>query len=352
MKERLGFILLMLLLLTGLSFCSKEEPVSGNQVIGLAYFLTTDDVSSITCESACSGGQIIENVGCDGSGVFTAQGVCWSTTPNPTTANNITIDKIHPDPKHFQAILTGLNSGTTYYVRAYATNSAGTIYGNELHFSTNPSVGPTVTATFYPPSISCTGVLVLGEITDDGCGALVPVIERGVCWATMVNPIIADNRGYVEKGPVAGSFRGEIDELQPATLYHVRPYFITSLGTFYGEDISFTTNPKPTVATAAVTELKQTTAKAGGNVTSTGGSFVVARGICYSTTPNPVLNGFTPFIEQEVQSFDGAGEFTCNLTNLTPGTLYYVRAFVYVMTGIEYGDVLTEYGNDYKFTTK
>ena len=131
----------MILLLTGLSFCSKEELISGDQVyvIGLPFFVITDDIHAITCRSACLGGHIIENRWCGGSDVYTAQGVCWSTTPNPTIADNRTIDKIHPDPKHFHSILYGLNYSTTYYVRAYATNSAGiTYYGIELHFSTNP----------------------------------------------------------------------------------------------------------------------------------------------------------------------------------------------------------------------
>jgi uncharacterized protein (TIGR02145 family) len=60
--------------------------------------------------------------------------------PNPTTADNKTIDNLYSVSIHFHSTITGLNSSTTYYVRAYATNSAGTVYGNELHFSTNPSL--------------------------------------------------------------------------------------------------------------------------------------------------------------------------------------------------------------------
>ena len=124
MKKRSGFFLLIILLLTGLSFCSKEELISEDQVIGLPFFLITNDVSTFSCERAYSGGQIIENEGLGGSGVFTSQGVCWSTTPNPTTADNKTIlDGIDPDPKHFHSTLTGLNPGTTYYVVVHNDNS-------------------------------------------------------------------------------------------------------------------------------------------------------------------------------------------------------------------------------------
>jgi uncharacterized protein (TIGR02145 family) len=146
MKKRLGFFILMILLLTGLSFCSKEEPISGDQVLGLAYFLTTDDVNSITCVCARSGGHIIENEDLGGSDEFITVGVCWSTTPNPTIADNKMIVDIeigiHPDPKHFHSVLTDLNSGTTYHVRAYATTSSGTAYGNEVSFTTLTPTAP------------------------------------------------------------------------------------------------------------------------------------------------------------------------------------------------------------------
>ena len=147
--------------------------------------------------------------------------------------------------------------------------------------------------------------------------------------------------------------------LQPATLYHVRPYFITSAGTFYGEDIYFTTHSKPAIKTTGVTDITRTTAKVIGNIISTGGSFVVERGICFDTVPNLdtviMRGGFglaNHFIEQEVQSVNGAGEFTVSMMNLTPGTCYYVSTFVGVMTGLDYGDQIVEYGEEVIFTTK
>jgi uncharacterized protein (TIGR02145 family) len=139
MKRLLGIFLLMILLLTGLYTCSKEESLPGDQVIGLAFFLTTDDVITITCECAVSGGYIINNTG--NWGTLLALGVCWSTTPNPTITDSKTTDKIYlDDPIAFYSTLSGLNCGTTYYVRAYVTNSAGTVYGNVLHFSTKPAL--------------------------------------------------------------------------------------------------------------------------------------------------------------------------------------------------------------------
>jgi uncharacterized protein (TIGR02145 family) len=140
MKRLLGIILLIGLLLTGLSSCSKEEPIPGDQVLALSFFVTTDNVISFNCRSAFSGGRLIANV--DGNGVITAQGVCWNTMGNPTTADNKTIAKFSFDPNHFYSTITGLNPGTPYYVRAFAKNSAGIVYGNEVSFTTPECTDP------------------------------------------------------------------------------------------------------------------------------------------------------------------------------------------------------------------
>ena len=92
--------------------------------------LTTSAVSSLTNISATSGGNITD----DGGANITTRGVCYSINTNPTTADNITNDG--NGSGSFTSNLSGLTASTTYYVRAYATNSAGTAYGNELIFTT------------------------------------------------------------------------------------------------------------------------------------------------------------------------------------------------------------------------
>lgn len=88
--------------------------------------ITTTAVSNITGNTALSGGNVIS----DGGAKITARGVCWSTLPNPTIADNKTIDGVGIGG--FTSNISGLNSGATYYIRAYATNSNGTAYGNEI----------------------------------------------------------------------------------------------------------------------------------------------------------------------------------------------------------------------------
>ncbi len=98
--------------------------------------VSTVSASDITTNSATSGGNVTD----DGNATVTARGVCWSTAHNPTVSGSHTTDG--SGTGSFTSSITGLSQNTTYYVRAYATNSVGTAYGNEVSFTTNtPSVG-------------------------------------------------------------------------------------------------------------------------------------------------------------------------------------------------------------------
>lgn len=90
----------------------------------------TSAIADITEHSATSGGDVIDN----GGASVTAKGVCWSMSQNPTTDNEHTLDG--GGTGAFVSSLEGLSENTTYYVKAYATNEAGTAYGDQLSFST------------------------------------------------------------------------------------------------------------------------------------------------------------------------------------------------------------------------
>ena len=98
--------------------------------------VTTTDVSSITTTTASSGGDVTS----EGSAAVTARGVCWSTSADPTTADSKTTDGTGTGS--FTSSITGLSPNTTYYVRAYATNSDGiTGYGSDKTFTTAAPAG-------------------------------------------------------------------------------------------------------------------------------------------------------------------------------------------------------------------
>ena len=98
----------------------------------LAPLVTTNTAVNIAQTTADCGG-VVTN---DGGDALTGRGICWNTTGSPTTDDNFTIQA--PGIGEFLDTMTGLVPGTTYYVRAYATNSAGTGYGNEQVFITLP----------------------------------------------------------------------------------------------------------------------------------------------------------------------------------------------------------------------
>lgn len=114
--------------------------------------------------------------------------------------------------------------------------------------------------------------------------------------------------------------------------YSVRPV--------YGPQSEQTT--APTVVTSAVTQITETSAVVGGNVTSDGGASVTERGVVYSTNPNPVITNLSNTI---LPCGSGAGSFTCNLTGLQPNTTYYIRAYAK-------NDAGTAYGEEMSFTTQ
>ena len=92
--------------------------------------VTTSTVSNITDNAATCGGEVVT----DGDTDVTARGVCWSTSQNPTINDSHTTNG--SGTGSFASSITGLSANTTYYVRAYATNSVGTAYGAEVSFTT------------------------------------------------------------------------------------------------------------------------------------------------------------------------------------------------------------------------
>ena len=144
--------LFFIILLSLITFSCQKEISPENGVTSLPT-LTTTAVTSITSTTAASGG----NISNDGGATVTARGVCWSTSPNPVVTGNHTTDGTGAGA--FASNITGLAATTTYYIRAYATNSVGTAYGNEISFSTTNTTTalPTVT-TAAITSITYNGI--------------------------------------------------------------------------------------------------------------------------------------------------------------------------------------------------
>jgi len=195
--------------------------------------LTTINVSNISGTSAQCGGVIIS----DGGTSLNACGVCWSTDQSPTILDPKTINDI--EGNSFISKINDLNPGTTYYVRAYATNTFGTGYGNTISFTT---LNIPLIATNDVSEITSTSAECGGNILYDGGEN---IIARGVCWSTLKNPTISDSK--TSDGIGSGSFSSNIIGLTSGTTYYVCAYATNIYGTGYGNIISFTTLSVSTV---------------------------------------------------------------------------------------------------------
>ena len=122
-------VMIMLSILLTFTMC-KKKGVEEITTQGLPV-LTTQEVREIGTTSAICGGEVTD----DGGAEVTARGVCWSTSENPTIADFHTTDG--SGTGSYTSNMTGLSVGTTYYVRAYATNSCGTSYGSQKSFTTS-----------------------------------------------------------------------------------------------------------------------------------------------------------------------------------------------------------------------
>jgi uncharacterized protein (TIGR02145 family) len=223
--QSIAFMLVISLLIGS---CKKETMNSDP----IQPTVSTTAISSITTTTAVSGG----NVTADGGAPVTAKGICWDVNPNPTTALT-TKTNDGDNIGSFVSNLSGLSAGTTYYVRAYATNAEGTAYGNQVVFNTDGGDLPTLT-TNSASSITAESALSGGVILTDGG---LPITQRGICWSTSANPTIISG-SVLNFGGGTGNFSGTMSGLQANTIYFVRAFATNAAGTGYGNSVSFTTS--------------------------------------------------------------------------------------------------------------
>jgi len=306
--------------------CSKDDPPAE------VATLQTTEISDITFNTATLTGEITENGGSE----ILHRGACWSLTENPTTDNSKTIDGTGIGV--FTSELTALLPETTYYIRAYATNSVGTSYGAQIEFITNaaPIELPTITSTSVS-AITHNTANSGGNVTDNGGDVL---LAKGVCWSLATNPTTTNTK--TTDGPETGVFVSSVTELLPSTTYYLRAYATNSAGTAYGAEMEFTTMAAPivlpTITSRAISAISTKTAQSGGDITTNGGAAILEKGVCWSLVTSPTI------ADAKTLDGTGVGSFTSDITNLMPKTTYYLRAYATNSAG-------TAYGEEMEFTT-
>jgi uncharacterized protein (TIGR02145 family) len=169
-----------------------------------------------------------------------------------------------------------------------------------------------------------------GIVSEDG-GA--PVLSRGICWSTTSNPTTLNSKTL--NGSGVGSFISILTDLKFNTKYFVRSYATNSMGTAYGNELTFTTSDGPTLITAPVTLITRATAISGGNIIADNGKPVSTRGVCWNTGKNPTIDN------NRTTDGAGTGSFISYITGLNPGTIYYVRSYSISSSAISYGNEIS-----------
>ena len=260
-KEYFYYLLITLAFVIMATFnACKPKPEPEPNTPG-SVSVTTSSVSNITETSAKCGGTVTAS----GYSVGNC-GLCYSELPNPTINSYITSDQMGTGT--FTSTMSGLEPGTKYYVRAYATTSSRTLYGEQKEFTTKSNNGgdddddddngggnggddnggndegdddeyniPTVISSNQANSITNNSATFFGNVTDDG-GSI--ITARGVCWSTSKEPTIED--AHTTNGIGLGYFKSILTNLSENTIYYVRAYATNKKGTAYGEVSCFHTS--------------------------------------------------------------------------------------------------------------
>ncbi len=193
--------------------------------------VTTGSVSEITNESAKVSGEITDNGGSD----VTEHGLVWSTTNTEVTLDDAEgFTSEGNGTGAFTSTMTTLTRYSDYWVRAYATNSAGTSYGHLVTFKTLPD--DPVVITYDVTDIEAHIARAGGEVTDNGGD---PHVGSGLVWATYENPEYGASEGFLLTD--SNPFDTLISGLVPTAVYHVRAWALNSTGNVvYGEEKTFT----------------------------------------------------------------------------------------------------------------
>jgi hypothetical protein len=321
--------------------------------------VTTNPFDFFDFSTIPGGGPLVNTISATVSGTIddtggasiTKTGVVWSTSAGPlvtsTPGGGNTFSTTVLNQVSFK--LPNLATNQTYYYKAYAENSIGIGYGNEIQ----------IIKTIYVPTINA------NTVASQNAGS---VVLQSNITSTQYGNIDLFNRSY-EAGfyysftPIGGTQPGltkvvadgayRLSDTQLASPSNrftttltineagslfVRTYVFNGIQEFLAGDTSVVMRDEPTLTTGGLTQVEFDSVTTGGNVTSDGNSTITQRGVCYATTTNPDIN------DTIVISSGTTGPFTVVITGLNPLTTYFFRAFAT-------NAVNTAYGNEVSTTT-
>lgn len=307
-----------------MNIASKEKPT-----------VTLQLIDQITFNSAFFKGSIASI----GSQKVLKHGFCWDTVEEPTVSSLGVCNLGDSEKaKDFSYTSTSLSPNTIYYVRAYAENSEGISYSNQLKFQTKgtpqlPSVETGIISSIESNQANASGNIISLGNTEE-------ISQFGHVWGMKPAPTILENKTELGMTSNTGSYNSTLTDLNPNSQYYVRAYAINSVGISYGEEVVFTTQyAEPIIQTDNVNNITHKSAEFTGRISSTGGYSIKECGFCWDNSERPSLtnNHLKATIVNDV--------FSVSVTGLSEKTIYHVRAYIITQ------DNNVFYGNDTAFST-
>lgn len=329
MKTNLNFLLGLLILIGTLAHCTKEptEKLTSPTI-------NTKEANNIGNEYAYLGGLVTSN---PPSLHVLESGVYIGTQESPEKSGiKIPFRENGAPPyysgsiSNFVMLVGNLLPNTTYYVKAYASNTVGLGYGNQVSFTTNAKLS--AVSTIQVTEVTSSSAKSGGRITYDGGAS---VTARGVCWSISPNPLISNNK--TTDGQGVGEFVSTITNLQPNTKYYLRAYATNAAGTQYGEELIFQTisNTVPTLTTTNYKTISSTSARLGGQISNNTNETIIEKGVYIGTQSKPETTG------KKVAFNNSQDSFMEDVSGLSPSTTYFVKAYAKNNVGIGLGQELT-----------
>ena len=271
-----------------------------------------------------------------GTGV-SLSGFCWIEGEEGEPTIDDKLQSIQMADSIIAGTIENLEPNTTYRIRAYATNATGTGYSNTLVVTTDnlpiPIVGEITLVDSEVLAVTLSAQVV--ELHDTELRGI------GFCWGTEnQQPNISNQLIDLTEQIGEEYFVGTIKDLSPSTTYYIRAYATNEAGTGYSKTYVHTTGEiqVPVLSEVQITNSTNRSIDLTAMVEEPGSSDVQKIGYCWSTeTETPTTGNFFVDLSEQL----GQSEFTTTISDLTPSTTYYIRAYAENKQGVGYSETLT-----------
>lgn len=273
-----------------------------------------------------------------GEPAYTERGFVYGTNHNPMVEDATKKVVAGSGTGAYTTNLTDLAIDNIYYVRAYATNVAGTSYGDELEMDFHAILPEVTTLTTTNKSIGNGTARFNATITKQGDPSYT---ERGFVWGEHHEPTIESDKKHIVSGSDLGNFSADISGFEIGKYYYVRAYVKTENNIVYGNEELLDFNAiLPKVKTLNVSNIDDgTSALLKAEIESLGDPTYTESGFIYGTMPNPLIEDAS--VIQEIVGGTGIGTYEKKIENLKVGETYYVRAYLRNESYTAYGDIVS-----------